>query len=82
MRHEIEKELLLARLHYLNEIHRKPGTSNIHPNVSPKVKEMILNGNVGSYMEVESLFNFLAEKLPEDESKAYELAYEMISFIN
>ncbi len=82
MRYEIEKELLIARLHYLDEMHLKPGASVIHPNVSPKVKEMILNGNVGSYMELESLFNFLAEKLPEDESKADELAFEMISFIN
>jgi len=82
MQQIIEKELLLARLHYLDEINKKPGTTRVHPVICEKVKDLIQEGSVVSYMAVESLFNFLAEKLPEDESKADELAQEIVAFIN
>ncbi len=81
MQQNIEKELLLARLNYLQAIHDKPGSTVIHPRVFEKVKEYIKTGRIVSYMGVESLFNYLAEKLPENESKAEELANELIAFI-
>jgi hypothetical protein len=82
MQQNIEKELLLARLNYLQAINDKPGSPEIHPRVFEKVKEYIKTGRIGSYMGVESLFNYLVEKLPEDESKAEELAIELIAFID
>ena len=82
MQQNIEKELLLARLNYLQAINEKPGSPVIHPRVSEKVKECIKIGRVGSYMGVESLFNYLVEKLPEDESREEELANELIEFID
>ena len=82
MQESIEKELLLARVHYLEAIKDKPGSPAIHQNVVEKVKEYIKSGQVVTYMGVESLFNYLIEKMPDDESKADEYARELISFID
>lgn len=82
MKEIIEKELLLARVHYLEALKDNPGSPAVHHNVVDKVKEYIKNGEVGTYMGVESLFNYLVEKMPDDETKADEYAKELISFID
>jgi hypothetical protein len=82
MQQNIEKELLLARLNYLQAINDKPGSPEIHSSVFEKVKEYIISGRIGSYMGVESLFNHLVENLADDESRAEELANELIAFID
>ena len=82
MPQNIEKELLLSRLNYLQAINKKPGSPALHPRVFEKVKEYIKSGRIGSYMAVESLFNYLAENLPKDGSREEELANELIEFID
>jgi hypothetical protein len=78
----IKKELLIARLSYLDEISNKPGTKATSPLVTPKVKELIEKGEIVDYMALESVFNFLSEKLDQDELQADNYAREIISFLN
>ena len=78
----IKKELLIARLSYLDELSNKPGVKATNPIVRTKVKELIESGEILDYMALESVFNFLGEKLDQDESQADIYAKEIISFIN
>lgn len=78
----INKELLIARLSYLDEIHSKPGGKPTNPNVISKIKELIEEGEISSYMTLESVYNYLEEKLGEDVTKADSYAKEIISFLN
>jgi len=81
MHNNIEKELLIARLHYLEAMKSKPGSPEVPQIVLDKVQEHIKSGTVDTYMGVESLFNYLIEKLPGDKEKADELSREILSFI-
>lgn len=81
MQHRIQKDLLIARLDYLRDIHQKPGSPSVHPTVFTVTKDFILDGRVPNYMAVESLFNYLKDKAVEDESSAKEYADEIVSFI-
>jgi len=78
----IKKELLIARLSYLDEISKKPGVKAPNPVVTAKVKELIEKGEIMDYMALESVFSFLSEKLDQDESQADNYAREIISFLN
>ena len=78
----ISKELLFARLSYLEEIRNKPGSPPINPRVSTKMQELIEEGEITSYMALESVYSFLDEKLQEDESEVDNYAKEIISFLN
>ena len=81
MQQQIEKELLLARLEYLKDIHKKPGSTAVHPTVVSVTKDFILDGHVPNYMAVESLFNYLLDNAVKDKSRAQECAHEITSFI-
>ena len=81
MQQQIQKELLIARLDYLRDIHNRPGTTAVHPSVFTVTKKLILEGRVPNYMAVESLFNYLTEMAVKDEALAEEYADEMVSFI-
>lgn len=76
------KELLLARLAYLNEINEKGGFDPIAGKVSQKVEELVENAEITSYMVLESVFNYLNEKLRENVDEADQYAKEIISFLN
>ena len=78
----IKKELLIARLSYLDEISNKPGAKATNPVVTAKVKELIEKEEIMDYMALESVFSFLREKLDQDESQADNYAKEIISFLN
>lgn len=78
----INKELLIARLSYLNEIHQKPGLEPIDPKISEKIEQMIETGAIKSYMVLESVYTYLKEKLKEDHTLVDQYANEIISFID
>ena len=61
----IEIELLISRVQYLEEVNSRPGKIPVDKSVSVKVKEMIRSGELISFMQVEAVFNFLAEKTAE-----------------
>ena len=82
MHYNIEKELLPARLHYLEAMKNKPGTPRISQIVIKKVTEHITNGQVETYLGVESLFNYLIEKEPSDEENADMIAKELLAFMD
>lgn len=81
MHTNIERELLLARLHYLEAMKSKPGSPKIPGVVLTQIKEQIKEGKVETYLGVEALFNFLIKKLPQDSKKAEELSNELLAFI-
>ena len=77
----IEKELLTARLHYLEELSQKPGSSNFNPMVAEKVTQLIKEGEITNYMALESVYSYLEEKLNEDGERVDKFAEEIISFL-
>ncbi len=79
---EIAKELLIGRIQYLEEMHLRPGSAQLDKRVVEKVKNLVLNGELTSIMQVESVFNFLVEKQASDESEIDSYAEEIIEFIN
>ena len=78
----INKELLIARLSYLDELSKKPGAKAVNPIVKIKVKELIENGKISDYMALESVYSFLGEKIDQDDSQVDSYAKEIISFLN
>ncbi len=77
----IEKELLNARLHYLEELSEKSGDQSFNPMVTDKVKQLIKEGEITNYMVLESVYSYLEEKLKEDSEQVDEYADEIISFL-
>ena len=77
----IEKELLNARLHYLEELSEKSSDQSFNPMVTDKVKQLIKEGEITNYMALESVYSYLEEKLKEDSEQVDEYADEIISFL-
>jgi len=82
MHYNIEKELLLARLHYLEAMKNKPGSPEVSKIILDKIRERIDSKEVETYLGVEALFNYLVDKLPDNETEADELAKELLAFID
>ena len=78
----IEKELLISRVQYLEEVHSRPGHIPVDKSVATKVKEMISEGELISFMQVEAVFNFLAEKTVENPKNIDAYASEILAFIS
>ena len=78
----IEKELLMSRVQYLEEVNSRPGKVPVDKSVSKKVKEMIQSGELISFMQVEAVFNFLAEKTAENPAQIDAYATEILAFIS
>jgi hypothetical protein len=78
----IEKELLISRVQYLEEVNSRPGKTPVDGSVTTKVKEMILAGELISFMQVEAVFNFLAEKTSENPAQIDSYASEILAFIS
>lgn len=78
----IEKELLISRVQYLEEVHSRPGMSPVDQSVSTKVKDMIRSGELISFMQVEAVFNYLVDHSTDDEAKLDHHAKEILAFIN
>lgn len=79
---EIAKELLIGRIQYLEEMHLRPGSADLDEQIVKKVKQLVLNGELTSIMQVEAVFNFLVEKQAREQSEIDALAEEIINFIN
>ncbi len=79
---EIAKELLIGRIQYLEEMHLRPGSTTLDEKVVEKVKNLVLAGELTSIMEVEAVFNFLAEKQASAQAEIDSYAAEIIDFIN
>jgi hypothetical protein len=78
----IEKELLISRVQYLEEVHSRPGMSPVDKSVSTKVKDMIRSNELISFMQVEAVFNYLVDHATDDEAKLDHHAKEILAFIN
>lgn len=79
---EIAKELLLGRIQYLEEMHLRPGSKKLDERIVNKVKKLVLEGELTSIMQVESVFNYLVEKQAENDAELDSYATEIIDFIN
>ncbi|MCF6353197.1 MAG: hypothetical protein L3J06_09325 [Cyclobacteriaceae bacterium] len=79
---EIAKELLIGRIQYLEEMHLRPGSVTLDEKVVKKVKSLVLAGELTSIMEVEAVFDFLAEKQTSEQTEIDSYAAEIINFIN
>jgi len=78
----IAKELLIGRIQYLEEMHLRPGSTILDEKVVKKVKNLVLDGELTSIMQVEAVFNFLVEKQITEESEIDSYAEEIIEFLN
>ena len=79
---DIAKELLIGRIQYLEEMHLRPGSITLDEKVVKKVKNLVIDGELTTIMQVEAVFNFLAEKQASKESEIDSYAEEIIEFIN
>ncbi len=79
---EIAKELLIGRIQYLEEMYLRPGSTTLDKKVIEKVKNLVLASELTSIMEVEAVFNFLAEKQASAQAEIDSYAAEIIDFIN
>ena len=59
----IEKELLISRVQYLEEVHSRPGHIPVDKSVATKVKEMISEGELISSCKLKQFLIFLLKKL-------------------
>ncbi|MCB0504315.1 MAG: hypothetical protein KDC58_02325 [Cyclobacteriaceae bacterium] len=79
---QIAKELLLGRIQYLEEMYLRPGSKKLDERIVSKVKKLVLDGELTSIMQVESVFNFLVEKQASSDAEIDSFASEIIDFIN
>ncbi len=79
---QIAKELLIGRIQYLEEMHLRPGSDELDGRIVKKVKQLVLDGELSSIMQVESVFNFLIEKQASEDSEIDSYAEEIIEFMN
>lgn len=78
----IEKELLVGRVQYLEKINTKPGLPKINKDIVEKVIEMIQEGELITFMQVEAVFNYLLENTNSSPEKIEESALDILDFIN
>lgn len=78
----INKQLLFARLDYLNEIKSSYDSESLQQQITGKIRELVENEEITTYMALESVYNYLTEKMVQDVSQADHYAKEIISFIN
>ena len=77
----IEKELLIGRVQYLEKINSKPGLPKINEGIIRKIIEMIQNGDLITFMQVEAVFNYLLENSNSAPEKIEESASEILDFL-
>ncbi|MEN8250905.1 MAG: hypothetical protein ABFS32_18375 [Bacteroidota bacterium] len=78
----IEKELLIGRVQYLEKINTKPGQSIVNKDIVQKVKSMIEEGSLVTFMQVEAVFNHLMEHANNSPEKIETSASEILEFIS
>ena len=77
----IEKDLLIGRVQYLEKINSKPGLPKVNEAIVQKVVEMIISGNLITFMQVEAVFNHLIEQTNNSPELIDESASDILSFL-
>jgi len=77
----IEKDLLIGRVQYLEKINSKPGLPGVHKDIISKIVQLIQNGDLITFMQVEAVFNHLVEKANSTPEKIEESASDILEFI-
>ena len=78
----IEKDLLIGRVQYLEKSNSKPGFPKVNEGVINKVIEMINEGELITFMQVEAVFNYLLENDNSSPEKIEESATDILEFIS
>ena len=78
----IEKDLLIGRVKYLEKINSKPGQPEVNEGIMEKIAEMIQEGELITFMQVEAVFNYLLENTNTAPEKIEESAIDILEFIN
>ena len=78
----IAKELLIGRVKYLEKINSQPGQPNVNGGIIEKVVEMIKDGSLITFMQVEAVFNYLLENDHSTPEKIEESATDILEFIS
>lgn len=78
----IEKELLIGRVQYLEKINSKPGLPKVNEGIISKVIEMVQEGQLITFMQVEAVFNYLLENDNSTPEKISESATDILEFIS
>jgi DNA-directed RNA polymerase subunit F len=76
----IEKDLLIGRVQYLEKINSKPGHTAVNQDIIDKVVDLIKDGELITFMQVEAVFNHLLEMANNDPEKIEETAQDILNF--
>ena len=77
----IEKDLLIGRIQYLEKINSKPGQPGVHKDIIAKVTELIMEGELITFMQVEAVFNHLHEQSNDSPEKIDASAKDILEFL-
>jgi hypothetical protein len=78
----IEKELLIGRVQYLEKVNSRPGLPTVNEGIIEKVVEMIQEGQLITFMQVEAVFNYLLENDNSTLEKIENSATDILEFIS
>ena len=78
----IDKDLLIGRVQYLEKINSKPGQPGVHEDIISKVIEMISEGELITFMQVEAVFNHLLEQTNNSPDKIDSTAKDILEFLS
>jgi hypothetical protein len=78
----IEKELLIGRVQYLEKINSKPGLPHVDEGIVNKVVQMIQEGQLITFMQVEAVFNYLLENANNTPEKIEASATDILEFLS
>ncbi len=77
----IEKELLIGRVYYLKKINSKPGMPPVNDWVVNKVIDLIKEGKLETFMQVEAVFTHLLEYANDKPQFVEESAQDILDFL-
>ncbi len=78
----IDQNLLIGRVQYLEKINSKPGLPGVHKEIINKVTELIQNGQLQTFMQVEAVFTHLIEQTNNHPHKIDESAKDILEFLS
>lgn len=77
----IEKELLIGRVKYLEKINSKPNQPPVNKEIISKISNMISEGRLITFIQVEAVFNHLLEHANGNPEMIEKSAIEILDFI-
>ena len=78
----IDQSLLIGRVQYLEKINSKPGLPVVHENIIVKVTDLIKEGQLQTFMQVEAVFNHLLEEANNKPEIIEESAQDILDFLS